>query len=117
MPSLRSVAGHAAASFSQGHEQVLPQHFHIGENGHEVGISGPARDDVEVDVVDDAGTGGAPEIPADVVALRREEPAERLDRSRRQAVDLERLAVVELGEVADMPKRRHEHMADAYGKC
>src|SRR3954452_10598686 len=52
-------------------EQMLGQHLHIGEHGHEVRVARPARDDVLVHVVEDAGARGPAEVPAEVEALRR----------------------------------------------
>src|SRR4051812_13218115 len=52
-------------------EQMLGQHLHVREHGHEVRVPGPARDDVLVHVVDDAGARDSAEVPAEVEALRR----------------------------------------------
>ena len=52
--------------------QVLRHHAHVGEHGHEVVVAGPARDDVQVQVIGDAGARGRAEVEADVVALRAE---------------------------------------------
>ena len=51
-------------------DQRLGEHLHVREHRHEVRVARPARDDVQVDVVDDPGAGGAAEVPADVVPLR-----------------------------------------------
>jgi hypothetical protein len=42
----------------------------FGYYGHEVGIAGPAREDVEVEVAGDSGAGSAAEVHAEVEALR-----------------------------------------------
>ena len=42
----------------------------FGYYGHEVGIAGPAREDMEVEVAGDAGASGAAEVHAEVVAVR-----------------------------------------------
>lgn len=41
----------------------------VAEDGHEVGVAVPARDDVEVEVAGDAGAGGFAEVDADVEAV------------------------------------------------
>ena len=51
-------------------QEVLRQHLHVRQHGHEVGVPRPARDDVQVDMVDHAGAGDAAEVPAQVVAVR-----------------------------------------------
>ncbi len=48
----------------------LRQHADVADDRHEVGVAGPARHDVHVQVVGDAGAGGLAEIDADVQALR-----------------------------------------------
>ena len=57
----------------------------LADGGHEVGVAGPARQDVHVEVFGDSGSGGASEIHADVEALR--------------AVGLAQSRLAELGEV------------------
>ena len=57
-----------------------------------------------MDVVDHARAGDPPEVPAHVVALRRERLRERTDALRSEPVDLERFFVLELAEVADVAK-------------
>ena len=48
--------------------RVLGQDARIGHDGHEVGVAVPARHEVDVQVIGDAGAGRAPEIQADVDA-------------------------------------------------
>ena len=74
-------------------EQVLGEDLHVREHGHEVRVARPARDDVQVDVVRDAGAGDAAEVPAEVEAARPVDAAERVDRRDGVAVDLERFVV------------------------
>src|SRR6266536_6095985 len=50
-------------------EEMLGQDLHIGEDGHEVRVACPARDEMHVHVVGDTGAGDSPEVPAQVVAL------------------------------------------------
>ena len=40
----------------------------VGDDGHEVGVSDPAGDDVPVEVAGEAGTGDVAEVEADVEA-------------------------------------------------
>ena len=49
-------------------DERLGEHLHVREHRHEVRVARPARNDVQVDVVDDPGARGAAEVPADVVA-------------------------------------------------
>ena len=57
-------------------------------------------------MVEDAGTGHAAEVPAQVVALRPVQLGERAHRAPCQAVDLERLLVLELPVLAHVPRGR-----------
>ena len=49
---------------------MLGEHLHVADNGHEVGVAVPARHDVPVAVLIDAGAGHAAEVHADVEAVR-----------------------------------------------
>src|SRR5262249_10808186 len=51
--------------------QILGQDARLADDRHEIGVAGPARHEVDVDVIDDAGAGRAAEIDADVDPLRR----------------------------------------------
>src|SRR5437762_5446485 len=68
--------------------EVLGEDLHVREDRHEVRIARPARDEVQVDVVDDPRACDAAEIPAEVVALRGERLRERADAGAREPVDL-----------------------------
>ena len=48
---------------------VLRQHSRAADDRHEIRVARPARHEVDVDVVDDAGAGRAAEVDADVDAL------------------------------------------------
>jgi len=41
----------------------------FGGGGHEVGVAGPAGDDVDVEVVGDAGSGAFPNVDSDIEAV------------------------------------------------
>src|SRR3954453_16482967 len=75
-PSVRTIssgtlsAGPGVGEPRAGCQQVLRDHLHVAEHGHEVRIAAPARNDVQVAVVGDAGSGNAADVPAEVVALR-----------------------------------------------
>jgi hypothetical protein len=75
------------------------------EHRHEVRIASPAWDEVQVDVVCDACTCNAAEIPAEVVALRPVDLRERAHALRRETMRLQGLFVVELGKVSDVARR------------
>src|SRR5206468_11851670 len=84
-------------------EQVLGQHLHVGEHGHEVRVARPSRDDVQVYVIEDPRACDPPEVPAEVEALRRVLLRERAHRRRRQRVHLGCLVALERGEVSRVP--------------
>src|SRR3954454_19896862 len=86
-----------------GFEQVLREHLHISEDGHEVRVTCPTGDDVKMNVIDDAGAGDAAEVPAEIVALRAVDLTEGGHALDRQPVDLQRLLVRKPGELADVP--------------
>ena len=50
--------------------QVFGQHPRLADDGHEVGVAVPARHQVHVQVIEDAGAGRTAEIDPDVDALR-----------------------------------------------
>src|SRR6188508_1207881 len=88
---------------------MLGEHLHVGEHGHEVRVSGPARDNMEMDVVRDSRTGDATEVPAQVEATWSVNGAERLDCGDRLAVDLEHLVARKFGKRSDVaPWSDHE---------
>ena len=62
-------------------------------------------------VVDDAGTGNAAEIPAEVVALRGVRRGQRVHARRGETVELEHLVVRELAVLADVPHGRNHEVA------
>ena len=55
----------AATSASASGSTVVPR-----DDRHEIGVAVPARNDVDVDMVDDARAGGAAKIDADVESVR-----------------------------------------------
>src|SRR5947209_3740071 len=79
-------------------EQVLGQHLRGPEDGHEARVAVPAGDDVEMNVVLDSGSGDPADVPAEVEPVRPILAPERVDRMRREPVDLERLRVRERAE-------------------
>lgn len=50
--------------------QMLWNHADVGEDGHEVGITRPARDNVHVKMISDSRSGSNAEINADVESVR-----------------------------------------------
>src|SRR5262249_42339097 len=69
-------------------------------------VPGPARHDVLVNVVEDPCAGNAAQVPAQVVALRPVYGREGAQSLPSQAMDLQRLVVLEVAEIADVPVRR-----------
>src|SRR5215218_8470314 len=96
---LRPSLGEAATGFGQ----MLWEHLHVCEDGHEVRVTGPPGDHVEMDVIDYACAGDPAQVPAEVVALRPVDLGQRTDPMRREPMDLERLLVRKLAELADVP--------------
>src|SRR5437764_4215317 len=47
----------------------LDDDLDVGQDGHEVGVAVPARDDVPVEVAGKARPGGVPQVQPDVVAV------------------------------------------------
>ena len=80
--------------------------FTSASTGMKFGVAGPARDDVEVDVVGDSRAGDTPEIPAEIEAPGLVDAIQRVHAGGGEAVDLERLVVGELGQVSDVAARR-----------
>src|SRR3954464_10407277 len=56
--------------------QVLGHHPYVADYRHEVGVTIPPRDDVDVEVVGDACARSAPEVHSDVEPLRVDRSAE-----------------------------------------
>ena len=52
----------------RGLRQVLRQHPHVADDGHEIGVAVPARHEMDMQVVDDARAGRTAEVDADVDA-------------------------------------------------
>src|SRR6185437_16797794 len=57
------------AEFRPGDVEGLRQNAGFCDNGHEVGVSAPSREGMEMDVVGDAGSGGLTEVHAEVEAV------------------------------------------------
>ena len=66
---------------------------------------------MQVDVVDNPRAGDATEVPADVVALRRERVRQRAHGGRRQPVHLEGFLISQLGVLGDVPVRGDHQVA------
>jgi hypothetical protein len=81
---------------------MLRDHLQVGEHRHEVRVSGPARHDVEMDVVGDARPRDATEVPAEVEPFRAVGASENVDGRNGEPVDLERLVVGEFAEGTDV---------------
>src|SRR4051812_41931206 len=90
---------------------MLRQYLHIGEHRHEVRVSLPTGDDVEMHVVDHPGAGDAAEVPAGVVALRGVDPGERGHALLGESMGLERLGIRERAELPEMAVGGDEQMA------
>ena len=56
--------------FAVGYRQVLWQHSRLADGGHEIRIADPPRHDVHVDMIGNAGSGGAAQVHSNIEALR-----------------------------------------------
>ena len=99
----------------RGRVERLGQHAHLAHDGHEVGVAVPARHQVHVHVVDDAGAGRTAEVQADVHPLRVVDLGERHLGQPRQARDLDQLVVGEPGQRGDVTRRHHHRVAAVVG--
>src|SRR5450830_1407029 len=86
--------------------EVLGDNPYVGQDGHEVRVALPARNDVLVYVIDDSGSGAAPKVPADVESVGLEEGGQHLERASAERVDLGGFLRAQLAQVADVPDRR-----------
>src|SRR5580704_18066567 len=66
----RALSGPGIVELLPGQRQRLGQHARLGDGRHEVGVAGPARHDVQVDVSRYPGAGGPAEVGAHVEAVR-----------------------------------------------
>ena len=98
-----------ACSGSSGITRVL------GDDRHEVRVAAPARDDVQVDVVGDAGAGRAAQVHAQVDAVRPVLLAKRPLEPAREAHQLGELLGGGLAERAQVALRRHHHVPAGVG--
>ncbi|MCK7482135.1 MAG: hypothetical protein M0C28_37015 [Candidatus Moduliflexus flocculans] len=62
--------GQGLAQLAAGRLEMLGDDPHIGKHRHEIGVTGPARHDVLMQVVGHAGAGNRAEIHADIETLR-----------------------------------------------
>ena len=90
---------------------MLGEDFHVGENGHEVGVAGPARNDVQVDVIRHTGSGNSPQVPAEVEALRAVGLGQGAQPLTGEPVQLEDFVVLEVGDLTDVANRRNHQVA------
>src|SRR5437762_10838061 len=82
---------------------MLREHFYVCEDGHEVRVARPSGDNMEMNVIDDAGSGDSAEVPAEVVALRPVALGEGGEPALREPVDLQRLLVRKVAELTHVP--------------
>ena len=85
--------------------QCLRQHAGPRQHGHEVVVAFPARDDVEVEVVGDAGAGARTEVQADVEALCADGGSEEALGEGGEFPEFQALGLGEVGEVGDFAIR------------
>src|SRR5687767_13878082 len=95
--------------------KLLGQHARPSDDGHEVGVAVPARHEMHVHVLDDAGAGRRAEIDADVDSFQPVGLAQRGLASLREQAHLVHLAGRELRERGLVPVRHHHQVAVVIG--
>jgi len=95
---------------------VLVHGLDLGQHRHEIRIAVPARHDVKVDVVGDAGARRAAGVGADVEALWPQRFAQDRDRPLRGAHERGGLGVVEVVELGPVRDRGDHDVAGVVGK-
>ena len=78
---------------------MLRDHPDIGENGHEVAVAGPTRDDMHMNVIRDPRAGNRAEIPADIEPLGRADFTQHRLAANQHLVDLKNLMIAEPGRI------------------
>ena len=96
---------------------MLGEDFHVGEDGHEVGVAGPAWNDVQVDVIRHTRSGNSPQVPAEVEALWAVGLGQGSETLTGEPVELEDFVVLEVGDLTDMANRRDHQVAGRVGKA
>src|ERR1041385_4906417 len=85
-----------------GDAQGLGQRARIGHRGHEVGVTGPARNDVDVQVFAHAAAGRTPEVEPDVHPFGPVGLFERPHRAGDRRPQLRRLRLVEILQLGNL---------------
>src|SRR5690348_13632963 len=111
LPLLASAPRPGVHELPAGGDEMLRNDADVCDHRHEVRVAAPARDDVEMAVVDDAGAGDAAHVPAEVEALGPVGRPQRLEAVRGEPVHLERLVVGEPAEVGAVPVGRDEKVS------
>jgi len=97
-------------------DEVLGKDLHVREHRHEVRVSRPPRDEVQVNVVGDARACDPSQVPAQVVALRLVDLSKGAHALRSEPVDLDRLIGLELAELSGMPRGRDQQVPGRIGE-
>jgi hypothetical protein len=80
----------------------------LADDGDEIGVTHPARDDMDMDVVVHPGSGGAAEVPSDIESLRLDRFAEELLGVNDELPELQHLVRSQVRHGAGLPIR-HRH--------
>ena len=94
-----------------GGDEVLGEHFHIGEDGHEIRVSAPTRHHMQVHMVGDPGAGDPSQVPSQVEAGGPVHLAESVHRGDGELMDFNGFLVRQFREDADVADRSDEEMA------
>lgn len=88
----------------------LRNHARAGKRGHEIGVAGPARDEMPMKMSGQAGAGDAPQIQTDVETVGLEELAMNLREAGQLLLAGNMLVGGNIGEVADVAARRDQQV-------
>ena len=97
--------------------EALTDESYLGGNGHEVGISFPARDEVHMDMVGQTGAGAMVDIDTEVESMGFNSLGEGFLGLAGKQQHLEQSCFVELVQIADVGRGGNEQMAAGVGKA
>lgn len=109
--------------FMERHGEIFGDHFRIGEDGHEIRISVPTRDNVKVDMLIDTGSRRTPEVRAQIEAIGMREFGQALHHALRKKHDLKNFVLAQIkkrggvpvGDDHEMPAIVREEVHDDVG--
>jgi hypothetical protein len=91
--------------------EVFRVNFSVGQNRHVVGVAVPSGDDVNVNVLIEAGAAGFAQIESDIESLGGFNGAQNFHAFLSQAVDFGEFFFFQLGDAGEVPVGGDHHMA------